>query len=109
MSPGFAWALLIVAGLLDILWAGTMKMSDGLSRPGWTIASVVVLAALVVALGQAVKVLPLGTAYAVWTGVGAVGTVLLGIVVFGEQATFGRLACVAAIVGGVIGLKLLKA
>jgi quaternary ammonium compound-resistance protein SugE len=99
--------LLVLAGLLDVAWAGAMKLNEGFTRLGWSVVSLVVLAALVAALGQAVKVLPVGTAYAVWTGIGAVGTVLLGLVFFGESLGIARLVCLALVVGGVVGLKLL--
>lgn len=107
MTANLAWGLLLLAGLLDVLWAGSMKLADGLARPGWTVVSVALLAALVLALGRALTVLPVGTAYAVWTGVGAVGTVLLGITFFGESAGLARLGCISLVVAGVVGLKLL--
>jgi quaternary ammonium compound-resistance protein SugE len=109
VSTNFAWGLLLVAGLLDVLWAGSMKLADGLARPGWTLVSLALLAALVLSLGRALTVLPVGTAYAVWTGIGALGTVLLGIACFGESATPARLGCIALTVIGVVGLKLLPA
>lgn len=109
MTANLGWGLLLLAGLLDVLWAGSMKLADGLSRPGWTLVSLALLAALVLALGRALKVLPVGTAYAVWTGVGAVGTVLLGIAFFGENAGLARLGCIGLVVAGVVGLKLLQA
>lgn len=107
MSPAFAWTLLVLSGLADVVWAVTTKLSDGYSRHGWTAAS---LAALVVFLGlltQALRILPLGTAYAVWTGIGAVGSVGAGLLLFGEQMSAARLAAVIAIVGGIVALKLL--
>ncbi len=109
MSSNLAWGLLLLAGVLDVLWAGSMKLADGLARPGWTAIPLALLAALVLSLGRALKVLPVGTAYAVWTGVGAVGTVLLGIAFFGEGAGLARLGCIALVVTGVVGLKLLPA
>lgn len=107
MTTSLAWGLLLLAGLLDVLWAGSMKLADGLARPGWTLVSVALLAGLVLCLGRALTVLPVGTAYAVWTGVGAVGTVLLGIVFFEESAGLARLGCIGLVVAGVVGLKLL--
>ena len=107
MSPAFAWTLLVLSGLADVVWAVTTKLSDGYSRHGWTAAS---LAALVVFLGlltQALRILPLGTAYAVWTGIGAVGSVGAGLLLFGEQMNAARLAAVIVIVGGIVALKLL--
>jgi quaternary ammonium compound-resistance protein SugE len=101
-----SWILLVLAGLFEIAWAVGLKYTEGFTRL-WpsvgTLAAIVVSLAL---LGVAVKGLPLGTAYAVWTGIGAVGTVLLGVVLFGESASLLRLACVGLILLGLIGLKL---
>ncbi len=108
MTPNLAWGLLLLAGLLDMAWVGAMKLNEGFTKPGWSAVSLLLLAALVAALGQAVKMLPVGTAYAVWTGIGAVGTVVLGLVVFQESLGVGRLVCLALVVGGVVGLKLLE-
>jgi quaternary ammonium compound-resistance protein SugE len=99
------WILLLLAGLFEIVWAVGLKSTDGFTR-FWPAAGT--LAALVVSvglLGLAARSLPIGTAYAVWTGVGAAGVVLCGILFLGEPATAMRLVCVALIVGGVIGLK----
>ena len=101
-----AWVLLFLAGLFEIGWAIGLKYSDGFTRAwptAWTVAAMV---ASVVLLALAVRTLPIGTAYAVWTGIGAVGTALLGIYLFGEPATVLRLACIALIVAGIAGLKL---
>ena len=100
---------LLVAGLLEVAWAIGLKYTEGFTRPGpttWTIAAMVASVAL---LGWAMKTLPVGTAYAVWTGIGAAGTVILGIVLFGEPATLVRLGCVGLIVAGIVGLKLVTA
>jgi quaternary ammonium compound-resistance protein SugE len=102
-----AWTILIIAGLLEIGWAVGLKVSDGLSKPLPAALTIAAMIASMALLGVAVRTLPLGTAYAVWTGIGAVGSVLFGIVLFHEPATVARLLCVAAIVGGIIGLKLL--
>ncbi|QDT52392.1 Quaternary ammonium compound-resistance protein SugE [Caulifigura coniformis] len=102
-----AWVILVVAGLLEIGWAVGLKLSDGLSKPVPAMLTIIAMIASMVLLGVAVRTLPLGTAYAIWTGIGAVGAVILGIFLFHEPATAGRLLCVAAIVGGIIGLKLL--
>jgi quaternary ammonium compound-resistance protein SugE len=102
-----AWLILFIAGVLEIAWAVGLKLSDGLSKPGWSVLTIVAMIASMGLLGLAVRTLPLGTAYAVWTGIGAVGSVALGILLFEEPATAGRLLCVAAIIGGIIGLKLL--
>lgn len=109
MSTNIAWGLLAMAGLLDVAWAATMKLNEGFTKLGWSVASLALLGLLVAALGQAVKVLPVGTAYAVWTGIGAVGTVAIGLWLFNEPAGFARLACIGLIVVGVVGLKLLPA
>lgn len=106
MSSGLAWSLLIVSGLLDVAWAVSMKFSDGYTRPGWSLASLAALAAFVWLLGRALQVLPLGNAYAVWTGVGAVGSVLMGVLLFGEAVTAARLGFIALIAVGIVGLKL---
>jgi quaternary ammonium compound-resistance protein SugE len=101
-----AWALLFLAGLFEIGWAIGLKYTDGFTRPWpatWTVLAMIVS---VVLLALAVRTLPIGTAYAVWTGIGAAGTVILGIVLFAEPATALRLAFVAMIVGGIVGLKL---
>jgi quaternary ammonium compound-resistance protein SugE len=100
------WLLLIVAGLCEIVWAIGLKYAEGFTR-FWP--SVIVVAAMLVSivlLGLAMKSLPVGTSYAVWVGVGAVGTAILGIVLLGESASPGRLASLALIVAGIVGLKL---
>lgn len=106
MSNGLAWCLLIVSGLLDVAWAVSMKFSDGYTRPAWSLASLAALAAFVWLLGRALQVLPLSNAYAVWTGVGAVGSVLMGVWLFGEAITAARLGFIALIAVGIVGLKL---
>ena len=105
MSAGQAWALLLVAGVLEIVWALALKASEGFTR--WLPSLVVVIAAAVSfwLLALAMRVLPAGTAYAVWTGIGAAGTAVLGMAVFGEAASALRLACIVLIVAGVLGLK----
>jgi quaternary ammonium compound-resistance protein SugE len=101
-----AWWLLAAAGLLEVAWAVGMKYTDGFSRPLPTLVVVIVALASFVLLGLAMKALPVGTAYAVWVGIGAAGAALLGIVLFAEPATWTRIGCVLLIVTGVIGLKL---
>ena len=101
-----AWFLLFLAGLFEIGWAVGLKYTDGFTRPMPTILTVISMIISVVLLGLAVKTLPMGTAYAVWTGIGTVGTVLLGIWLLGDPATFVRLACIGLIVAGIAGLKL---
>ncbi len=101
-----AWFLLFLAGLFEIGWAVGLKYTDGFTRPMPTILTVVSMVVSVVLLGLAVKTLPMGTAYAVWTGIGTVGTVLLGIWLLGDPATLVRLLCIGLIVAGIAGLKL---
>ena len=103
-----AWTILFLAGLFEIGWAVGLKMSDGLSRFWPSVATVISMAVSLALLGISLKSLPLGTAYAVWTGIGALGTVLVGIALFGESASPSRLACVALIVAGIGGLKLVS-
>jgi quaternary ammonium compound-resistance protein SugE len=101
-----AWIILFIAGLFEIGWAIGLKYTEGFTRllPSiWTVASMIVSLAL---LGLALKTLPVGTAYAVWTGVGAAGTALLGIYLFGEPATAVRLSSIGLILAGIVGLKL---
>ncbi|MBX5463497.1 MAG: multidrug efflux SMR transporter [Steroidobacteraceae bacterium] len=106
MSPLVAWTLLVISGLLDVAWALSMKQAQGYTRPGWSVLSLVLLGLFVYLLGQTLRVLPVGTAYAVWTGIGAVGTVALGIVLFNEPVTAVRLCSIALVITGIIGLKL---
>ena len=101
-----SWILLVLAGLFEIGWAIGLKYTEGFTRlwPSvWTVAAMIVSLGL---LGLAMKSLPVGTSYAVWVGVGAVGTAILGIVLLGEPATAGRIASLALIVAGIVGLKL---
>jgi quaternary ammonium compound-resistance protein SugE len=101
-----AWTYLVIAGLFEIGWAIGLKYTDGFSR-FWPSAGTILAMALSMAfLGLALKTLPVGTAYAVWTGIGAAGTVALGIVLFAEPATVLRLGCVGLILCGILGLKL---
>jgi quaternary ammonium compound-resistance protein SugE len=100
------WLILFAAGLLEIGWAVGLKYSDGLSRPVPAALTLVSMVASVVLLGVALKELPLGTAYAVWTGIGTVGAAVCGMVLFGDPATAWRLACIGLIVAGILGLKL---
>jgi quaternary ammonium compound-resistance protein SugE len=101
-----AWIILIVAGLFEVVWAFAMKQSDGFTRLTPTSVMVVAMIASVVLLALAMKSLPLGTAYAVWTGIGAVGAFVVGIVMLGEAATPLRVASATAILIGIVGLKL---
>jgi len=101
-----AWILLGAAGLLEIVWAIGLKYAEGFTKP---VPSAITIAAMVVSmwlLAQAARDLPIGTAYAVWTGIGAVGAALLGIMLFQESANIVRIGCIALIVAGIVGLKL---
>lgn len=101
-----AWIILVIAGLFEVGWAIGLKYTEGFSRLWPTIGTVVAMIISLWLLGIAMKSLPVGTAYSVWVGVGAVGTVILGIVLLGEPANPARLVSVAFIVAGIIGLKL---
>ena len=101
-----AWTLLVFAGLLEIGWAIGLKYTDGFTRLVPTLLTAGAMIVSMVMLGLAARTLPVGTAYAVWTGIGAVGTAALGIVLFGEAATPARLLSIALIVAGITGLKL---
>lgn len=99
------WTALLVAGLLEVSWAIGMKMSNGFSHPGWTAFTAVTLVLSMGLLAYALRVLPVGTAYAVWTGIGAVGTALIGIALLGESREPARLVFLTMIVIGIVGLK----
>jgi quaternary ammonium compound-resistance protein SugE len=101
-----AWVTLVVAGLLEVGWAIGLKYTDGFTRPLPSLLTVVSMIASIVLLGLALKTLPVGTAYAVWTGIGTIGTAILGIMLFAEPATVLRLSCIGLIVAGIVGLKL---
>jgi quaternary ammonium compound-resistance protein SugE len=101
-----AWSYLFIAGVLEIVWAIGLKYTEGFTR---LVPSAITIAAMVVSLwflALALRSIPVGTGYAVWTGIGAVGTALLGIVLFAEPATLARLGCIGLIVAGIVGLKL---
>lgn len=100
------WLILLLAGLLEIGWAIGLKYSEGFTRFWPSVWTLVAMVASMVLLAIAMKSLPVGTAYAVWVGIGAVGTVVLGIVLFNESADFWRMASVGLIVAGIVGLKL---
>lgn len=106
LSAGTAWLVLVVAGVCEVGWAIGLKYTDGYTRLVPTLLTVGLMVLSVVLLGWTLKVLPVGTAYAVWTGIGAVGTAVLGIYLFDEPADALRLACIALIVAGILGLKL---
>ena len=103
------WILLVLAGLFEIVWAVGLKYTEGFTRLWPTVGTV---AAMIVSFGllsHVLKTLPIGTAYAIWTGIGAVGTALVGIIVLGESASPARLACIGMIAAGIVGLKLVSA
>lgn len=101
-----AWIYLTVAGLLEVGWAIGMKYSMGLTRFWPSVFTIITLVASFVFLSIAVRTIPIGTGYAIWTGIGAAGTAVLGIILFHEPASLARLACLALIVAAIIGLKL---
>lgn len=103
-----AWVVLFIAGLFEIGWAIGLKYTEGFTRPVPTALTALSLLASMGLLGLAVRTLPIGTAYAVWTGIGAAGTVILGIVLFKEPATVARLLCVGLILAGIVGLRLVS-
>lgn len=100
-----SWTILIIAGLFEIGWAIGLKYSDGFSRFWPSIWTVIAMILSVYLLALAVRTLPIGTGYAVWTGIGAAGTAILGIILLGEPAGFARIACIGLIVIGIVGLK----
>jgi quaternary ammonium compound-resistance protein SugE len=101
-----AWIVLLIAGLFEIGWAVGLKYTEGFTRLVPTLLTAISLIVSMALLGLAVRSLPLGTAYAVWTGIGTIGAVVLGILLFGEQVAVARLVCVSLIVIGILGLKL---
>jgi quaternary ammonium compound-resistance protein SugE len=103
-----AWLLLIVAGLLEVVWAIGLKYTEGFSRLVPSVITITAMIASVWLLAMALKSIPVGTGYAVWTGIGAVGTAILGIILFNEAATVARIACIGLIITGIFGLKLLS-
>ncbi|MBA3818438.1 MAG: multidrug efflux SMR transporter [Deltaproteobacteria bacterium] len=106
LSPSTAWLLLVVSGLIEAGWAIGLKVSEGLTRPLPTVLTLIGMLASFALLSVATRAIPVGTAYAVWVGIGTIGATILGIAVYGEPATAARLACLALIVGGIVGLKL---
>jgi quaternary ammonium compound-resistance protein SugE len=102
------WLVLVCAGLLEVGWAFGLKYTDGFTRPWPTAGTVGALVLSIALLAVAVRDLPLGTAYAVWTGIGTVGTVIVGIAIFGESMAMPRLLCLGAIVAGIVGLKVVS-
>ena len=101
-----AWTFLVVAGIFEIIWATGLKYTDGFTRLWPSVGTVVAMAVSMICLSLAFRVIPMGTAYTVWTGIGAVGTVLLGILLFDEPKNAVRLVCITLIIVGIAGLKL---
>jgi quaternary ammonium compound-resistance protein SugE len=102
-----AWITLFLAGLFEIGWAVGLKYTQHFTRPLPTLLTIIAMIASVVLLEHAVRTLPLGTAYAIWTGIGAIGTVLFGIWLFGESTSLARMVCLALIVIGIVGLRVI--
>lgn len=103
-----AWTLLVLAGLLEIVWATALKQSDGFTRLWPSVVGVSLALVSFALLNLALRDLPVGTAYAVWVGIGAVGVAIAGIVIYGEPASPIRLTCIAAVLAGVIGLRIIE-
>jgi quaternary ammonium compound-resistance protein SugE len=104
MSSG--WILLIVAGLLEIVWAVGLKYTQGFSRPLPSAITLTAMVLSIILLSRALRTIPVGTGYAVWTGIGAVGTAVVGILILGEPRSAGRVLAITTIIGGIVGLKL---
>jgi len=102
-----AWIVLVFSGLMETVWAGALAQSEGFRKPLPLMVFVVALALSMGGLGYALRSLPVGTAYAVWTGIGAVGTAIFGMIALGEPVAAGRIACLVLIVCGIVGLKVL--
>ena len=101
-----AWSMLFIAGLLEIGWAIGLKYTDGFTKLMPSVLTIISMIASVILLGLSLKTLPVGTAYAVWTGIGTVGTAVLGIWLLGDPATTLRIVCIGRIVAGIVGLKI---
>ena len=101
-----AWTLLLVAGFFEIVWAMLLKFTDGFTKVWPSVGTVLAMGISMVCMSFALRVIPMGTAYAVWTGIGAVGTVILGMVLFAEPKNAVRLVCIGMIIAGIAGLKL---
>ena len=103
-----SWVYLLIAGLLEIVWAIGLKYTEGFTKPAASIVTIVAMVASVWFLALALRTIPVGTGYAVWTGIGAVGTAILGIVLFAEPVTAARVIAIGLIVAGIVGLKLVS-
>jgi quaternary ammonium compound-resistance protein SugE len=102
------WLLLLVAGLLEVVWAVGLKYTEGFTRLWPSVITLAAMVASVAFLGLALRHIPVGTGYAIWTGIGAAGTAILGMILFGEPATAARIGCLSLIVAGIVGLKLVS-
>jgi quaternary ammonium compound-resistance protein SugE len=109
MTHSMAWLLLLIAGVLEIAWSVSMKASAGFTRLPLTVLTIAAAWASFILLGLSLKSLPVGTAYAVWTGIGAIGAATLGALLFNEPVTVARIGCIALIVAGIIGLRVTSA
>ena len=107
-GSGVAWTLLVLAGLMEVGWAVGLKYTEGFTRLWPSIWAGAAMTASVVLLAQALRVIPVGTGYAVWTGIGAVGTAALGMLLLGESREVARLVCIGLILAGIIGLKVVS-
>jgi quaternary ammonium compound-resistance protein SugE len=99
------WVYLFIAGLLEIAWAIGLKYTDGFRKPMWSVITVILMIGSFYVLSLAIRSLPIGTAYAIWTGIGALGTAILGMILFAEPATLPRMGFLALIIAGIVGLK----
>ena len=106
MNSTIAWIILLVAGLLEVVWAISLKYTDGFSQSGPSTLALLAMIASIMLLGIASKAIPIGTAYAVWVGVGVVGTTLFGVILFGESTSALRMVSVGLVLVGIVGLKL---
>jgi quaternary ammonium compound-resistance protein SugE len=109
MRPTTAWTTLVIAGILETAWAVGLKYTHGFTRLWPTIGTVIAMIASMLLLAQAIKVIPVATGYAVWTGIGAFGTAIIGILLLGESRDTARLLCLALIIVGVLGLRFASA
>lgn len=108
LSSAQAWIVLLIAGLCEVGWATGLKYTDGFSKLVPTALTLAAMGVSMALLGWSLKTLPVGTAYAVWTGIGAVGTAVMGMILFGESREVARLVCIGLIVSGILGLKLVS-
>jgi quaternary ammonium compound-resistance protein SugE len=103
-----AWLFIFIAGLLEIAWAIGLKYSDGFTKPLATVLTIILMILSFVVLAQGIRTIPVGTGYAVWTGIGAAGTAILGVILFNEPLTAARIGCLAMVIAGIVGLKLVS-